>query len=680
MKPHSNTLLFSASDIVNFLACRPLTALDCVNLNTALPSAEDDRSTKLLQDKGFAHESAFIKKLRSEGKQIIEIPEKGSLEERARLTIDAMKSGEEIIFQAAFLQAPWMGYADFLIRCDTPSNLGIFSYEVSDTKLARQVSPKFLVQLAYYNQLLAGVQGRLGQKVHVILGNNQIESFYASEMDGYISLAKERFVAHVQELKSLNNLDQAWKHPILPYPVPCEKCKLCRWREICEDKRLADDHLSQVANIRKSQISKLENAGIKTMAKLANLHTAKPIRIPGMVDTIQNKLAHQAVLQLDEKNSGKQDFTLLPPFDHPANPDPIKKVGLNLLPKSDPGDLFFDMEGNPLEEGGLEYLFGVAYTHKGKTEFRAFWAHNRAEEKLAFENFVVFALERIAKFPSAHIYHYASYEVTAMRRLASTHGTREKEIDDLLRQERFVDLFKVVRDSLLISKDNYSIKSVESFYFPKRGGEVKKGDESIVVYEEWKVSQDPSLLKNIENYNREDCISTLQLRDWLLKIAPPWIPAKAGPGTLAVADTEEPPRPRSERSLQEEAERSALMERIKPFALGSTPSPIADSSVFGLVAQLLAFHARERKPVWWSIYDRQGTELEDLLTDEEVIAGCKVGSVDNEDGMTAQFHYPEQDFRIKNGDSVKILSSWPMEKSFKWTSPAAPSRLILGSR
>lgn len=658
MKKSGGTLLFAASDIVNFLACRPLTALDCINLNSRLPVAEDDPTAKLLQEKGFAHESAFLKKLRAEGRQIVEIPEGAAIEEKTRLTSEAMKAGAEVIFQAAFLQPPWVGYADFLVRCSTPSTLGAFSYEVYDTKLARQVYPRFLVQLAFYNQLLAGVQGCLGKKVHVVLGNNTIEDFYSTESDGYISMAKERFAAHVQQLQSLTSLEQAWRQPHLPYPVPCEKCSLCRWRDICDAKRLADDHLSQVANIRKTQISKLEPAGINTMAKLSALHTAQPSRIPGMEKTILKKLAHQAALQQAEKISGQQTFALLPPFDQLAAPAVAEKAGLILLPQPDPGDLFFDMEGNPFEDGGLEYLFGVAFKNNGKPDFTAFWAHTRAEEKLAFERFVDFALERLARFPSAHIYHYAPYEVSAMRRLASRHATREKEIDDLLRDERFIDLFEIVRDSVLISKDNYSIKKVEAFYRQERSGEVKKGDESIVVYEEWKVSQDPSLLKNIETYNREDCISTLQLRDWLLSIGPVWIPAKAGAAAPAFAPTEKAPRPRSERALQEEAERTALESRLQPFALGTTTSPIADSSIFGLVAQLLAFHVREKKPGWWSIFDRQGAELEDLLTDEEIIAGCEAQSVQNDgSGMTVRFHFPEQVFRIAPEDGVKILSA-----------------------
>lgn len=658
MRKDIGGVLFSASDIVNFLACRALTALDCVNLNTRLSVAEEDPTLKLLQEKGFAHESAFLKSLRDQGRKIAEIPSNAPPKHRAQLTTEAMQTGADAIFQAAFLQPPWTGDADFLIRCETPSKLGAFSYEVYDTKLARKVSPRFMVQLAFYNQLLAKIQGMLGKKVHIVLGDNTTQDFHASEIDGYVSLAKRRFLSYAQEVQPLARLDDAWRHAAVPYPAPCEKCDKCRWRDICDEKRLADDHLSQVANIRKSQIAKLETAGITTLAALAKVPGEMPMRkISGMEKAIFAKLAHQAALQHDEKSSGKASFALLPPYDQAVAPLTIEAAGLSQLPVPDPGDLFFDMEGNPLDVGGLEYLFGVAFSEEGKTSFKAFWAHTRAEEKVAFEAFVDFALERLKRHPRAHIYHYASYEVSAMRRLASRHATREKEVDDLLRQDRFIDLFKVVRESLRISKDSYSIKKVESFYRADRGGEVKKGDQSIVVYEEWRISKDPALLKGIEDYNKEDCFSALQLRDWLLSIAPAWIGAKSSGRGPAIA-AGEPPRPRSDKALQEEEERAAWERQLEPFALGTRKSNIAAAEVFGLIGQLLAFHVREKKPGWWSIFDRQGAELEDLIEDEEIIAACEVQSSSTLGGkMTVTFRYPEQHHRFEKEESIRLLSS-----------------------
>ena len=69
-----------------------------------------------------------------------------------------------------------------------------------------------------------------------------------------------------------------------------------------------------------------------------------------------------------------------------------------------------------------------------------------------------------AKNPNAHIYHFASYEPTSLKRLMSTYATREQELDTLLREEAFVDLLKVVKRSLYASVEGYSIKNLEQFF------------------------------------------------------------------------------------------------------------------------------------------------------------------------------------------------------------------------
>ena len=92
------------------------------------------------------------------------------------------------------------------------------------------------------------------------------------------------------------------------------------------------------------------------------------------------------------------------------------------------------MEGNPFfEDRGLEYLFGSWYLEDGNPSFKALWAHSYDEEKKAFEEAVDFLVARKRAHPDLHIYHYNHYEVTALRRLMSYHGSREDEVDFLLR-------------------------------------------------------------------------------------------------------------------------------------------------------------------------------------------------------------------------------------------------------
>jgi uncharacterized protein len=116
-----------------------------------------------------------------------------------------------------------------------------------------------------------------------------------------------------------------------------------------------------------------------------------------------------------------------------------------------------------------------------------------------------------------HVYHYASYEPTALKRLMGLHATREDEVDQLLRGNVLVDLYRVVEQGLRISRPSYSLKHVELFYMPDRQASVTDGEDSILKFEERLDTQDQALLDWIRDYNEEDCISTLRLRAWLLE-------------------------------------------------------------------------------------------------------------------------------------------------------------------
>ncbi len=81
-----------------------------------------------------------------------------------------------------------------------------------------------------------------------------------------------------------------------------------------------------------------------------------------------------------------------------------------------------------------------------------------------FERFVKMLVSRLETNPGMHIYHYAPYEPSAIKRLALQHATCEDELDQLIRSERFVDLYAVVRQSIRASVESYSIKQMEQFY------------------------------------------------------------------------------------------------------------------------------------------------------------------------------------------------------------------------
>ena len=617
MQKRSGKTLFSAGDVVAFLECEHATTLALQDLETPLPRAEDDEQLELIQNKGFAHESGYLESLKATGLRIAQVPSDGSPEELARVTEQAMREGHSVIFQAALLSNHIYGRADFLRRVEEPSKLGAWRYEPVDTKLARSAKAKFLIQLASYSELLGEVQGAEPRAMHLVLGDGSEHNYRVADFSRYYGQVRDRF------------LDFTARHPNDTYPERCDYCQFCPWRDLCAERWIKDDHLNQVAGITRTQIDRLQVADVTTLAALARVPQA--ISVPRVQPETLAKLRSQARLQLERRESGKPQFEVLPA-------DPDGRRGFHRMPAPDAGDVFFDMEGDPFEAGGLEYLFGVRYVAGGKPQYRAFWAHDRAAEKKAFEELMDFFAAQLAKFPSAHIYHYAHYEPTALKRLMSLHGTHEAQMDDLLRSGKLVDLYKVLREALRVS-EGYSLKDVEVFYMGERAAAVKDAGGSIVEYERWRQTGDKRILEEIGRYNAEDCESTHRLRDWLLTRRPadtPWF----RPEAVAVQA-----EAKSERTQEIEAE----LERYR--------GRLAGGAVEELVFQLLDFHRRCAKPAWWAVFARQDMTEDELIEDLECIGGLRRDPreppVADKRSRIHTFRFPEQETKLRTGDSCR---------------------------
>lgn len=596
-------LILSASDLNNFLACPHLTTLDLAQARGELQAKpERGADAELLARKGDEFEERYLDALKADGREVVEIPEgdgsQAALFAAVARTEEALRGGADVVYQATFLQDGLRGHADFLFRVDRPSRLGEFSYEVADTKLARRAKPYFILQLCFYSELLAAVQGVEPERIHVVLGNEEQRTFRLAEFSAYFRRVRAAFVASLADGKRRT------------YPEPVAHCEICRWRTVCDAKREADDHLSLVANITARQRALLQDAGVETLAMLGG---AEHLAVQGVDPDVLERLHEQASLQLAARESGEHSYELR---------TPEEGRGFARMPQPSDGDVFFDMEGDPLfDDGGLEYLFGLVTADAAAPEFTAIWGRDRAEERRALEQFIDFATERRKAFPDLHIYHYNHYEVTALKRIAGAHATREEELDQLLRDEVFVDLYKVVREALLISQPSYSIKKVEAFYMDARDTAVTDGGDSVVMFERWLEKDDPAILAEIADYNHDDCISTLKLRDWIL--------ARRAEAEQRFDGWEEAqwirwfepePSERSEKALALQAENEALVVSL----LGGLPEDSAewsgDQQARFQMAQLLEYHHREARPLWWALFDRMELTPDALKEDADCIS------------------------------------------------------------
>jgi predicted RecB family nuclease len=358
MHHYDGQLVLSPSDLNNFLECRHLTQLDLAVVEGRF-EAPDGRTARadLIARKGDEHEAGYLRSLKESGSEVVEIDRGDDVRIGAETTLAAMRSGAEIVYQGAFLHDGWTGYADFLIRVDdNPSDLGSWSYEVADTKLARRTKPIYLLQLCFYSEQVAHIQGREPERVHVILGTREQHSFRLAEFDAYYRRIKQRF------------LDEIAASPLDTYPDPVPHCELCRWAKECDERRIADDHLCLVAGMRSAQSLRMSRVGITTLERLA---LASPDRaVPKVAQAAFESLHHQARLQLEQRRTGTPIYELL---------EPEERRGFALLPPPSDDDLFFDMEGDPLYENGLEYLFGAVSVDEGVSRFHPFWGHDRAQ-------------------------------------------------------------------------------------------------------------------------------------------------------------------------------------------------------------------------------------------------------------------------------------------------------------
>ena len=254
-----------------------------------------------------------------------------------------------------------------------------------------------------------------------------------------------------------------------------------------------------------------------------------------------------------------------------------------------------------------------------------------------------------------YIYHYGHYEPTAFKRLMSLHGTREAQVDQFLREARFVDLLRVVREALSTSEPGYSLKNIEHFYMGPREGEVKDAGASIVNYDQWRETQNPELLEAIERYNEFDCRSTVKLRDWLIGMRPgslPWFV----PGQ--VEDNGRAPDPEAEARRREAEERLA---RYEAALLGALPADRSEwteeQRVRELAFQLLDFHRRAAKPEWWAMFERREMSEHELIDDPECLGGLRADPKQTpfkeKRSTVYTFSFPEQDSKLKQGDGCR---------------------------
>ena len=631
-KASENFYIYSPSDLILFMRSPFASWMERLKIDhpervQALP-VDKDLMLDLLAEKGNSHEKEYLEYIKEKfGSDHVAIIEQDK-STAANKTKEAMHAGYNVIFQAYLERDSFKGYADFLIKRPGKSLLGDYYYEAWDTKLSKTTKPYFIVQLCCYSWMLEGLQGRLPDEVVVVLGTKVEDRIRIPAYFGYFESLKNKFL-NAQNSFSADLRD-------LPDPAYCDDYGA--WSTYAKQLMAESDSLSIVANISKSQIKKLHSASINSLTALAKTELNY---IKGISNESLEKIKAQAAIQLESKASNIPKFKVL---------KENTGKGLYALPPPSPLDIFFDIEGHPLMDGGLEYLWGVSFYDenavKGKGyAFKDWWAHDQLQEKLAFEGFIDWAYARWQKDPSMHVYHYASYEITAIKKISSRYETKEDIVTELLKNGVFVDLYRIVQSGLLIGEPKYSIKNVEHLYREKRTTEVANGGDSVVFYEKWRNAggtenwaiqkygyqswlENPDQfdwtpwkeLKEIRDYNIDDCESTLELVSWLRKLQQEHQLSYSPESRELLIETE--PTERQDQNRQKREELIARQQKLidtfdKDISLKQDPHA-------ELLVSLLHFYSRERKPQTWAYFQRLDKTEDELFDDETVVSNIEL--------------------------------------------------------
>jgi predicted RecB family nuclease len=642
MRKAGEIVHLTASDLVGHLNCRYLTALDLAAAKGELAKPTVwDPVLEILAERGAQHEKAYVEHLASQGLPVTAIDGVGIEPSAVEKTLVAMKAGAPIIVQGALQSGRWSGRADVLLRVEIPSVLGPWSYEAVDTKLAKETKGGTVLQLSLYSDLLTSVQERVPEFSHVITPgtNYQPETYRTADYGAYYRRVRT-------SLEQSVNVGTATD----VYPEPNIHCDICRWRHHCDAKRRNDDHMSLVAGISKMQIGELQRHEVTTTAKLAEVPLPWPWKPDRGSTQSYERVREQARMQVLGRNEGKVVHEALP-----VEPG----FGLCSLPEPSPGDIFFDLEGDPfVSDGGLEFLFGYAYRDdKGQTQYHADWSFTRAEEKAAFERFVDFAIQRLEQYPSLHIYHFAPYEPAALKRLMGRYATRENEIDRLLRAGVFIDLYAVVRHAIRASVESYSIKKLELLYEFVRSQGLGEAGKTLAKVQTCLELGDVSGVTEtdrttVSGYNRDDCLSAWALRDWLEALRTEML--KSG----ANIPRPEPKSGDASEELNEWQKRIAgLIERLTHDVPVDVVERTPEQHARWLLAYILDWHRREEKAIWWEYFRLSALSAEDLLDERAALSGLTFAG---EVGGTARapihrYTFPPQETELRGDEDLRAL-------------------------
>jgi predicted RecB family nuclease len=432
----------------------------------------------MLFENALTHEQDVVREMR------YETPTGSTLEERAASTLELMRAGAERIYQGVLLQAGESGIPDLLERADGHSKLGRYFYRPVDIKAGSgyanpdkgTLRDDYGMQLFHYALLLEGVQGTFPPDAYIL--NRERERVLYT-----LNQFKTAYFAALSEIRALVAGEKADE------PALSGDCGACQWWGLCEKALVAANDVSLLPDIGRSKKIALNGVGIRSIANIPPFDFSL-VDIKGVGQKTVDSMKRAAISMLSNK---------IQVLSKPVLPDPPRKIYLDF--EDDPSQDLIYLCGMWIDPAwdGLNY-HGMFCTDEAG-EARIWHEFQRLCAAVADEDYVV--------------YHYSPYERVKLESLERKYGLEHREAVGIFRG-RMVDLFPVVKQSVVVPARGYGLKKIAPFVGLNYSAENAGGAQSIVWFRKYQQDQGRAdVLELLLQYNEEDCLAMRAVESWL---------------------------------------------------------------------------------------------------------------------------------------------------------------------
>lgn len=483
--------MFTPTDLVSLSRCAHRVRLDRVGDLTERVSAS--AFLELLWEGGREHEEDVV-----DGLGIEEAPFDAEPAVRIAATKALMAEGRPLIYHGLLQSGSLVGEPDILQRIEQPSNLGSFAYlpvEIKNAGAFENGDPEkpkepYLFQLCAYAELLEAAQGWRPTTGKIIDGNGDWQDLNIGRFRPIYELERARLV---DVLRGKEKTRPGWK----------AACQLCVWQEHCWKVLTARDDVTTVAGIGESHRERLWSAGVYTVALLADVDPESLAKTKG----IKKARAIAWTRQARAQKSGKAE--ILAPW---TPPQVDFEVSYDI--EDFPPDPFVYLHGLLVRRSSAARFGSAGFSEGDFGSFEPVCAELPGDDEAGVWRRFLAKVEEIDGRGSYAVYVYSHHEHSALARLAGVYGGSEA-LTRFLRH--FVDLYDVVRDSVVFPSDGRGLKSLARWIGFEWRDDDPGGAQSMAWWARY--FDDPKKNRQLRDrllaYNEDDVRATFVLRDWL---------------------------------------------------------------------------------------------------------------------------------------------------------------------